>query len=492
MSFIEFNRDLAATLVAINKAQASIEFRLDGTILTANPNFLGAMGYTLQEIQGKHHSMFVEPAYRDSAEYKAFWEKLRHGEFQAAQFKRVGKGGREVWIEASYNPIFDKHGKPYKIIKFATDVSRQKAEYAELAGKVNAISRSQAVIEFNLDGTIITANQNFLSVLGYRLEEIAGKHHSMFVSDSERNSDEYKQFWKNLNRGEFQAGQYKRIGKGGAEIWIEASYNPVLDLNGKISKVVKFATDITQRKLQNASLVADVMKMVDTISDSVESLEKTAHSQSTAAAETSDRSATVSAATEQLTASVNEIARQITEAVRVVDMAVKQAHGSEDMVNKLVGAAEKVGAVTQMINDIASQTNLLALNATIEAARAGEAGKGFAVVASEVKSLATQTGRATDEIAQQIDDIQNSSQTTAAGIREFTEIITRISDINTSISGAVEEQSAATKDVSVNISGVHKSAEHTGQTAGAMLDIAKMLADQAHALESRMEAFAGT
>ena len=189
---------------------------------------------------------------------------------------------------------------------------------------------------------------------------------------------------------------------------------------------------------------------------------------------------------------VNEIARQITEAVRVVDMAVKQAHGSEDMVNKLVGAAEKVGAVTQMINDIASQTNLLALNATIEAARAGEAGKGFAVVASEVKSLATQTGRATDEIAQQIDDIQNSSQTTAAGIREFTEIITRISDINTSISGAVEEQSAATKDVSVNISGVHKSAEHTGQTAGAMLDIAKMLADQAHALESRMEAFAGT
>ena len=492
MSFIEFNRDLAATLVAINKAQASIEFRLDGTILTANPNFLGAMGYTLQEIQGKHHSMFVEPAYRDSAEYKAFWEKLRHGEFQAAQFKRVGKGGREVWIEASYNPIFDKHGKPYKIIKFATDVSRQKAEYAELAGKVNAISRSQAVIEFNLDGTIITANQNFLSVLGYRLEEIAGKHHSMFVSDSERNSDEYKQFWKNLNRGEFQAGQYKRIGKGGAEIWIEASYNPVLDLNGKISKVVKFATDITQRKLQNASLVADVMKMVDTISDSVESLEKTAHSQSTAAAETSDRSATVSAATEQLTASVNEIARQITEAVRVVDMAVKQAHGSEDMVNKLVGAAEKVGAVTQMINDIASQTNLLALNATIEAARAGEAGKGFAVVASEVKSLATQTGRATDEIAQQIDDIQNSSQTTAAGIREFTEIITRISDINTSISGAVEEQSAATKEVSVNISGVHKSAEHTGQTAGAMLDIAKMLADQAHALESRMEAFAGT
>jgi methyl-accepting chemotaxis protein len=240
--------DTVAKLAALDRSQATIEFDLKGNILTANRNFLDAMGYDLDEIKGKHHSMFVDPGYRDSAEYKAFWDKLRAGEYQAAEYKRIGKGGKEVWIEASYNPLLNAAGKPYKVVKYATDVSARKAEFADLNGKVEAIGRSQAVIEFNMDGTVITANQNFLDTLGYSLGEIKGKHHAMFVEPGYRESPEYKAFWDRLRAGEYQAAQYKRIGKGGREVWIEASYNPVLDLNGRPWKVVKFATDLTARK----------------------------------------------------------------------------------------------------------------------------------------------------------------------------------------------------------------------------------------------------
>ena len=181
MSVFNLCGDKAAILAALDRSQAIIEFKPDGTILTANANFLSAMGYALDEIKGKHHSMFVDPAYRDSAEYREFWQKLARGEFQSAQYKRLGKGGKEVWIEASYNPVLGRNGKPYKVVKFATDGSAAKTVYADLHGKVEAISRSQAVIEFNMDGTIITANQNFLSVMGYALDEIKGRHHSMFA-----------------------------------------------------------------------------------------------------------------------------------------------------------------------------------------------------------------------------------------------------------------------------------------------------------------------
>ncbi len=248
----------AAELTAIHKVQATIEFNLDGSVITANQNFLDTLGYTLAEIRGKHHSMFVEPAYRDSAEYKQFWAALNRGEFQAAEYKRIGKGGREVWIQASYNPIFGRDGKPFKIIKFAIDVTRQKLETADYMGQIAAINKSQAVIEFNLDGTVITANENFLHTLGYALNEIQGKHHSMFVEPSYRESIDYKQFWAALNRGEFQAAEYKRIAKGGREVWIQASYNPILDLNGKPFKVVKFATDVTERKLEAANFMGQL------------------------------------------------------------------------------------------------------------------------------------------------------------------------------------------------------------------------------------------
>ncbi len=255
------NADYAGQIAAINKAQAVIEFHMDGTVLTANNNFLHALGYTLDEIKGKHHNMFVDEAYRQSADYKEFWAKLNRGEYVADEFKRIGKGGKEVWIQASYNPIMDLNGKPFKVVKYATDTTQQKLQNADYAGQIAAIGKAQATIEFKMDGTIVTANDNFLNALGYTLDKVKGKHHSMFVDEAYRQSSEYKEFWAKLNRGEYVADEFKRIGKGGKEVWIQASYNPILDLNGKPCKVVKYATDITEQKMALSAMMADAMML---------------------------------------------------------------------------------------------------------------------------------------------------------------------------------------------------------------------------------------
>ncbi|MGY8704206.1 PAS domain-containing methyl-accepting chemotaxis protein [Bradyrhizobium sp. 18BD] len=250
--------DADAQLAAIGRSQAMIEFAMDGTVLTANPSFLKALGYSLDEIKGKKHAMFMPADQRDGADYKAFWAQLGRGEPQAAEFKRIAKGGREVWIEASYNPVLDDVGKPVKVVKLATDITAKKIQAMTEASKVSAISRVQAVIEFKLDGTVVTANQNFCQALGYSLAEIEGKHHSLFVPQAERDSAAYRELWAKLNRGEYQAGEYKRIGKGGREVWILASYNPLLDEHGKPFGVAKFATDITAEKLKNADLAGQI------------------------------------------------------------------------------------------------------------------------------------------------------------------------------------------------------------------------------------------
>ncbi|MDA9446059.1 histidine kinase [Bradyrhizobium sp. CCBAU 11430] len=250
--------DAQARLDAIGRSQAMIEFNLDGTILTANKNFLDALGYRLDEIQGKHHSMFLPSDQRDSAEYKAFWAALNRGECQAREFKRIAKGGREVWIEAAYNPVLDGNGKTVMVAKIATDITAKKMRSMTDASKIAAISRAQAVIEFKLDGTIVTANENFCKTLGYSLAEIEGKHHSLFVAEADRNGTAYREFWAALNRGDYQAGEFKRIGKGGREVWILASYNPLLDETGKPYGVVKFATDVTAEKLKNADLAGQI------------------------------------------------------------------------------------------------------------------------------------------------------------------------------------------------------------------------------------------
>jgi methyl-accepting chemotaxis protein len=252
--------DHAGQVSAIDRSQAVVEFNLDGTIMTANRNFLSAMGYALGEVQGKHDGLFVEPLERAGAAYREFWAKLNRGEPQSAQYKRITKSGQEVWFQATFNPIADESGKPFKVVTFATDITKQKSRMDELEGQIAAIEKAQAVVEFGMDGTVMTANDNYLKALGYaRVAEIKGKHHSMFVEAGERSSAAYREFWAKLNRGEPQSAEYKQIGKDGKVVWVQASYNPVLNSKGKPTKVIKLATDITAQKLEaleNAGRIA--------------------------------------------------------------------------------------------------------------------------------------------------------------------------------------------------------------------------------------------
>ncbi|XSC43610.1 methyl-accepting chemotaxis protein [Bradyrhizobium sp. RDT10] len=409
----------AGQIAAINRAQAVIAFEMNGTIVTANDNFLKALGYTLAEIQGKHHSMFVEQAMRDSAAYRELWAKLNRGENQSAEYKRIGKGGREVWILASYNPVLDEKGKPFRVVKFATDITSQKLATADLAGQIAAIGKAQAVIEFNMDGTIIGANQNFLKTLGYALDEIRGRHHSMFVDPSERDSAAYRDFWAALNRGEYQAAEYKRIGKGAKEVWIQASYNPILDLNGKPFKVVKYATDTTAQVLvrMGNERVRGMME-------------------------------TVAAGAEELNASVREISEAMTKSRETAATAVGRVEAADAQAKRLNEAAQAMSGIVELIGNITGQINLLALNATIESARAGEAGRGFAVVASEVKNLATQAKQATDKIGQEIGNLNGISGDVVGALDSIKQAIQGVSEYVTATAAAVEEQSTVTSEMS--------------------------------------------
>ena len=248
----------------INKAQAVIEFNPDGTIIRANELFLSTIGYSENEIKGHHHSMFVEQNYKNSAEYRMFWEKLNRGEAQVAEFKRFGKGGKEIWLQASYTPIKNMDGKVFKIVKYATDVTHQKLMNSDFDGQIKGINATQAVIEFNPDGTIIRANELFLSTIGYSENEIKGHHHSMFVEQNYKNSAEYRMFWEKLNRGEAQVAEFKRFGKGGKEIWLQASYTPIKNMDGKVFKIVKYATDVTEQKLMNSDFEGQIKGINET------------------------------------------------------------------------------------------------------------------------------------------------------------------------------------------------------------------------------------
>ena len=244
--------DEKGQIAAINTSQAVIHFALDGTILDANDLFLDAMGYTRNEIVGKHHRIFVEPEYAASEEYAHFWAGLAQGEHQAAEYKRFGKDGREVWLQATYNPIFDMNGRPFKVVKYATDTTQDQLRQADHHGQIAAIHKAQCVISFDLDGTIIEANDRFLTAMGYARQEVQGRHHRMFVDPSYAHGAEYANFWSDLAQGRHQSGEYKRFGKDGREAWLQATYNPVYDMNGRPFKVVKYATDVTQEKLQQA------------------------------------------------------------------------------------------------------------------------------------------------------------------------------------------------------------------------------------------------
>ncbi|MBO0906254.1 PAS domain-containing methyl-accepting chemotaxis protein [Jiella sp. MQZ13P-4] len=474
---------------AIGKSLAMIEFKPDGTILTANENFCAAMGYDLDEIVGRHHAMFVDPAFAASAEYAAFWEKLSRGEYDTGQYKRFGKGGREVWIEASYNPVF--HGrKMTKVLKLATDITAVKLAAAENRGKIEALSRSQAVIEFKPDGTIVTANENFCATMGYRLEDIVGRHHSMFVEPGFAASEEYRGFWAKLARGEFVSDEFERVGKGGRKVYIQASYNPIFDMNGRVVKVVKFATDVTGRVVAVNTLADGLGRMADgdvgqrltepfipsldrlrldfntsvaVLGEALTSVSQTADSIRSATEEIRIASDDLARRTEQQAASVEETSAAIEElngtvrasAVRAEEAGVKvsatksEAEHSGAVVDRAVtamtaieGSSHQISKIIGVIDEIAFQTNLLALNAGVEAARAGEAGRGFAVVASEVRGLAQRSAEAAKEIKGLIHASSRQVEEGVMLVREtgkaLREIVARVQTIDADVGAIVE------------------------------------------------------
>ncbi|HAD86072.1 MAG TPA: histidine kinase [Rhodospirillaceae bacterium] len=406
-------------LAAIGRSQAVIEFEPNGTILSANRNFLDVMGYELFEIEGTHHSMFIAPGDRETAANKNFWTELAEGKHHVGEFKRIAKDGREVWIQASYTPIADPSGRIYKVVKFASDITREKLRAADYEGQIAAINKSQAVIEFNLDGTILTANQNFLAAMGYELSEVQGLHHSMFVTAEEKGSEEYRAFWAALNQGEYRAGEFQRVGKGGREVWIQASYNPIADASGAPYKVVKYASDVTATVLarKRAEYVSTLME--DT-----------------------------AAGSEQLSASVREISESMDKSREIANDAFDRVIHADQSTQRLDSAADQIGEVISLITGIAEQTNLLALNATIEAARAGEAGKGFAVVAGEVKNLANQARRATEQIEGEINNMRDVSADVVDSLSSIKERIEAVREYVSTTAAAIEEQTAVANEMS--------------------------------------------
>jgi methyl-accepting chemotaxis protein len=414
--------DAEGKVTAIDRAQAVIEFAVDGTILTANENFLKTIGYGLDEIRGRHHRMFVPLNEAESPAYAEFWAGLAEGRYDAGEYKRIAKGGKELWLLATYNPIFDETGKPFKVVKFANDVTQQKMNSVDYGGQIAAIEKSQAVIEFRMDGTIIRANQNFLDAVGYSLDEIVGRHHGMFVDPAERSTGAYTEFWADLNRGNYRSDEFRRIGKGGRELWIQASYNPILDLNGKPFKVVKYATDTTalaigRRKASRAHSLIE----------------------------------SVAAGSEEMSASIQEISATMSKSRRTAAEAADLVRVADLQASRLNDAAQAMGGIVELIGNITSQINLLALNATIESARAGESGRGFAVVASEVKNLANQAKQATDKITDEIAGLNGVSGDVVSALAGIKRAIEDVREYVNSTAAAVEEQSAVTADMSVNM-----------------------------------------
>ena len=386
-------------------------------------------------------------------------------------------------------PLLDTSGARLGTMVVWTD-SRKEREYQ---AQVSAITRSQAVIHFDMDGTILYANDLFLRVMDYRLDEIVGKHHKMFCDADYVRSKEYERFWAKLKQGEFQAERFYRVGKNGKAVWLEASYNPIMDAAGVPYMVIKYATDLTPRKEETLALAdgfeRNVKSLVETVAQSAERVKGTADSVSTSTEQTRSQSEQVDQTTFELSKAINEISNQVTNAVDVVARTSHQVQTSKTLVGNVVQAAERINEVTNLISVIANQTNLLALNATIEAASAGDAGKGFAVVAGEVKALARETASATKEIEKQIRDMQQASRKTAEAIDKIPMMMEEISDISRAISSAVEEQSAATDETSHNINGVLTVAKETGSHATSLLAVATDLSRQCVQLQDRVGAF---